>query len=31
MRQHLLEKRIDMMNMMMEQMMQSQDMMKPMQ
>jgi hypothetical protein len=30
MRQHLLEKRIDMMNMMMEQTMQSQDMMKPM-
>lgn len=30
MRQHLLEKRIDMMNMMMEQMMQSQEMTKPM-
>lgn len=30
MRQHLLEKRIDMMDMMMEQMMQSQDMMKGM-
>lgn len=30
MRQHLLEKRIDMMNMMMEQTMQSQDMMKSM-
>lgn len=30
MRQHLLEKRIDMMDMMMEQMMQREDMMKPM-
>jgi hypothetical protein len=30
MRQHLLEKRIDMMDMMMEEMMQSQDMMKSM-